>query len=229
MRILLLSATPFEVEPTVNFLRARATEERGNVLVFPRVEIEVIFGGVGLTSTAFVMGQRLAGRDRPDLCLQAGIGGAYEHSLALGQVVRVTSERFGDLGAEDADGNWLSLADIGLPPGPPFGPAGELTLPPGAVPLPGLDEVSGLSVNRASGSQRTIDRIRAAFPEVAVESMEGAAFFYACLSAGLEPVQLRAISNYVEPRNREAWRMREAITALNDTLRQLLGSFLGVE
>ena len=59
--------------------------------------------------------------------------------------------------------------------------------------------------------------------------MEGAAFFYACLSAGLEPVQLRAISNYVEPRNREAWRMREAITALNDTLRQLLGSFLGVE
>jgi futalosine hydrolase len=42
----------------------------------------------------------------------------------------------------------------------------------------------------------------------------------------VEPLQLRAISNYVEVRNREAWKIKEAITALNEAVQQLLGAFI---
>jgi len=68
--------------------------------------------------------------------------------------------------------------------------------------------------------------MKARFPEAQVESMEGAAFFYACLQKGIEPLQLRAISNYVVPRNRESWRMQEAIVALNEQLQELLRAFV---
>lgn len=52
--------------------------------------------------------------------------------------------------------------------------------------------------------------------------MEGAAFFYACLSAGVPCAQVRAVSNYVERRNRAAWKLGDAIAALAVTGRALL-------
>ena len=58
MNILLTSATLFEIEPTVNWLRARAETEAGNVLNFGTVSVEVLFTGVGLTATAYALGAR---------------------------------------------------------------------------------------------------------------------------------------------------------------------------
>lgn len=225
MNILLLSATLFEIEPTVNWLRARAEEEEGNILHFGTVSIEVLFTGVGLTATAFALGHRFGSGALPQLAIQAGVGGAIGPELALGQVIRITSERFGDTGAEAPDGTHLSLGEIGLHPGRPFNQREVLEIPAGLASLP-FPEVAGISVNRVSGSAEGIARLRARFPEAQVESMEGAAFFFACLQAGVEPLQLRAISNYVEVRNREAWKMKEAIVALNEGLQQLLGAFI---
>jgi futalosine hydrolase len=57
--------------------------------------------------------------------------------------------------------------------------------------------------------------------------MEGAAFFYACLQQqGLGFVQIRALSNYVEPRNRAAWQIPQAIEHLGQTVKDL---FLALE
>ncbi len=229
MKILLLSATVFEIEPTVNKLRARAESESGNVLTFSNgVEIEVLFTGVGLTATAYALGHRFGGGGGgglPTLAIQAGVGGAIDRKLPLGQVVRISSETFGDLGAEAQDGRLLNLSDIGLHPGLPFDKSGVLRAPAGLASLP-FPECAGLSVNQVSGTKETIARRRHRFPEAQVESMEGAAFFYACLQNGVEPLQLRAISNYVEPRNRDNWRMREAVTALNEGLWRVVGAFL---
>jgi futalosine hydrolase len=47
-----------------------------------------------------------------------------------------------------------------------------------------------------------------------VESMEGAAFMYACLIYGVPFAQVRAVSNIVERRNRRAWKMDEAVEGL---------------
>jgi futalosine hydrolase len=47
--------------------------------------------------------------------------------------------------------------------------------------------------------------------------MEGAAFMYACLIHGLPFAQVRAVSNAVEPRNRVAWKLADAIRNLGET------------
>jgi futalosine hydrolase len=44
--------------------------------------------------------------------------------------------------------------------------------------------------------------------------MEGAAFMYACLVHGQQFAQIRAISNVVERRNREAWKLADAVASL---------------
>jgi futalosine hydrolase len=44
--------------------------------------------------------------------------------------------------------------------------------------------------------------------------MEGAAFMSACLIHKVQFAQVRAVSNLVEPRNREAWKMADAIRNL---------------
>jgi futalosine hydrolase len=58
--------------------------------------------------------------------------------------------------------------------------------------------------------------------EVQVESMEGAAFLYCCLTAGVRCAQVRAVSNRVERRNRAAWNLPLAIQALNETAIDIL-------
>jgi futalosine hydrolase len=52
--------------------------------------------------------------------------------------------------------------------------------------------------------------------------MEGAAFMYACLIADVPFAQVRAVSNVVERRNRESWRLADAIDNLANTARAIL-------
>jgi futalosine hydrolase len=55
--------------------------------------------------------------------------------------------------------------------------------------------------------------------------MEGAAFFYACEEANVDGLQVRAISNYVEKRNKENWNLALAVKNLNDWLIQDIKTF----
>jgi futalosine hydrolase len=52
--------------------------------------------------------------------------------------------------------------------------------------------------------------------------MEGAAFMYACVLTGVPFAQVRAVSNLVERRNRDAWRMGEAIGNLGVVAMRIL-------
>jgi len=55
-----------------------------------------------------------------------------------------------------------------------------------------------------------------------VESMEGAAFMYACMVHQVPFAQVRAVSNMVERRNRGSWKMADAIRALGRTAVNIL-------
>jgi futalosine hydrolase len=55
-----------------------------------------------------------------------------------------------------------------------------------------------------------------------IETMEGAAFMYACLIHGVPFAQVRAASNMVERRNRAAWKLDEAIANLGTVAHQIL-------
>ena len=224
MRILLVAATPTEIAPTVTWLRNAATAQERDVLTFPRVQVQVTFTGLGPVRTAFALGH-LLGQATPQLALQAGVAGAVDRVLKIGQVVNVISEALLDDGAEDRDGSLLSLPDIGFPYGPPFGADGTLS-PVGPSSILPYPTVHGGTVARASGSAERIALLRKHFPQVQVETMEGAAFFHACLSTGIDALQLRAISNYVTPRDRDAWNMPLAITNLNTALQRVLTPFV---
>jgi futalosine hydrolase len=88
--------------------------------------------------------------------------------------------------------------------------------PPNNDVLLRLPGVHGITVNTVHGSDRTIAAVRQRC-EPQVESMEGAAFMFACLIHQIPFAEVRAVSNVVEKRNRASWRMTEAIDNLNAT------------
>lgn len=225
MKILIISATPFEIEPLRIFLEENF-EKKSSTYLKNNVEVNISVTGVGLVATAFYLSVELS-QNRYDLVLQLGIAGAFlGKNLALGEVVQVVSERFGDLGVEEADGGFTDVHQLGLVQSGvfPFAETGEMYHKEAAEFL-FLRRVKGLSVNKVHGSQRSIAAIVQKY-DPDVESMEGASFFYACLLYDVTFLQIRAISNYVEPRNREAWNLPLAIENLNKTALELLACLL---
>lgn len=214
MNLLILAATRFEITPLTRWLEEHFEQKNEGVYARGAHSVQVIVTGVGCTATAFRLGHYFASA-RPDLALNVGIAGAFEASgIAIGEVVQVVSERFGDLGVEESDGRFTALHEMGL------GDAEVLSNP--FPNLPNLPACHGLTVNKVHGSRESIQLIRTKYPEAQVETMEGAAFFYACLAAECPFFALRSISNRVEPRNRDAWDIPLAINNLNNTLIEML-------
>jgi futalosine hydrolase len=88
--------------------------------------------------------------------------------------------------------------------------------PPSNPVLRRLPPVDGITVNTVHGSEPSIAAVVQRFgPHV--ESMEGAAFMYACLIQRLPCAEVRAVSNLLEKRNRSAWKMADAIRGLGET------------
>lgn len=221
MRILLVSATAMEVAPTLKAFGINEQKESGRGRR-GQGSVTWLSTGLGMTATALELALYLSSTDTPyDLAIQVGIAGAIDRQLPLASIVQVTAETIADLGAEDADGSFLSPSEMGFPPPPPFTTDGWLRVET----YPGFEDcpsVHGATVNRVTGSEKSSEALRQRLPRAAVESMEGAAFFLVCQRFGLACVQLRSISNYVGIRDRKAWRIGEAVGVLNRRLLEFL-------
>jgi len=223
MNILIVAATPFEVAPLEQHLETHAN--RKAFLDFKKgdTRIKLLITGVGQMLTAYALGKTLA-EEEFDLAINAGVAGAFDRTMELGTVVHVTSEQLGDLGIEEADGRFKSMHDLDLlnPHGFPFQEAKLLN--PKADQYDFLPKVNGLTVNKVHGHSESIAFAKKHY-QADVESMEGAAFFYVCLMESVPFLEIRAISNYVEPRNRDNWELALAIDNLNQVLMELLDTF----
>ena len=180
--------------------------------------------GVGMVATAAWTSRTLAA-EHFDLALNLGLCGSFSPSLPPGAVVHVTADRIAELGAEDGE-DFLSIHQLQLLGENDFPFEGGLlvnTAPPLLQSLAHLRRVTGLTVNTVHGSERSIAAVRERY-DPDVESMEGAAFMYASLIAGVPFAQVRAVSNMVERRNRGAWKLDLAIGALGETAIRLLES-----
>jgi futalosine hydrolase len=223
VRILFVTATALEVAPLLSSL-APIGEHDSRWKAFSRGghEIDVLTTGVGMVATATWCSRTLMTADY-DLALNVGVCGAFDRALALGTVVHVTTDRFAELGAEDGD-SFLTISELGLLEANEFPfSAGTLmnVAPPDSPALRSLPTVSAITVNTVHGNEQSIARAVDTFaPQV--ESMEGAAFMYACLVHRVPFAQVRSISNVVERRNREAWKLPEAIRALNATAQEII-------
>lgn len=214
MRLLIAAATTFEIDLFQRHLDQKfkkITEQRycrGNI------EIYICITGIGMMQAAFSLSEAIQ-EFNPHFCLQIGVAGAFNRELHPAELVIVQEEILGDMGVED-NGKYLDLFDIELlsPSAKPFTNR-KLINAFQDFPLKlNLPFVTGLTVNTVSGTEETIRR-RAEKYNCDVESMEGAAFHYACIRKRIPFLQVRSISNYVEPRDKSKWKMKEAIEKLN--------------
>ena len=222
MRILLVSATAAEIGPVTSGLRRAGGVEPLTTYVSNGHEVDVLVTGVGMVATA-TWCSRVLSRGRYDVALNLGVCGSFDRSLTPGLVVHVVTDRLSELGAEDGDAflsiHQLHLLDENEPPfveGRLVNPA-----PPVSATLAGLPAVNGITVNTVHGCHQSIARVTERFAPH-VESMEGAAFMYVCLTYGQSFAQVRAVSNVVERRNRAAWKLPEAIANLGATALRML-------
>ena len=178
-------------------------------------EIDVLITGVGMVATAAWCSRALT-QTSYDLALNVGVCGSFDAFIEPGTVVHVVSDRLAELGAEDDD-RFLTLEEMEL-----SGESEFVNLDPPSIPeLDQLPAVTGITVNTVHGNARSIAAVTHRFsPQV--ESMEGAAFMSACLIHKVAFAQVRAVSNLVEPRNRESWTMADAIRNLNAAALRIL-------
>jgi len=177
--------------------------------------IEVLISGIGSVSTTFRLTQLLMQR-KYNRAISIGIAGSFADDIPIGETVQITEDCFADLGI-DNNGQFLHLNETGLPCNYSDG---EFMINPSPTLLP-YRKVRGVTVQTASGSQKRIDAIKERFhPQV--ETMENAAFFYVCQQMQIPFASFRAISNKVEPRNRDNWRIEEAIKKMNESLLQMI-------
>jgi futalosine hydrolase len=204
MNILVVAATELEI-PLVKSGMCGANQ------------VDVLVTGVGMVATAARTAQRLA-HGHYDVALNFGLCGTFDSTLALGAVVHVTTDCLSELGAEDGDA-FIPMRQLGLMNDDII----ENVAPPSNAALAALPTVTAITVNTVHGNERTIAGvIQRCRPQV--ESMEGAAFAYACALSSIPYAQVRAVSNVVERRNRAAWRLELAIARLNDVAVSVLDS-----
>lgn len=170
--------------------------------------VDIVVGGVGPAASAAAASAALAAGNY-ELALCAGIGGGFA-PLRIGDIAVASSVAFADLGAEDGE-RFLPLSELG------FGTAHYDVEPRLSVEL--TDVTSGhlgtiLTVATVTGTEATAHAHRARFPDAVAEGMEGAGVAAAAFLHGVPFAELRAISNLVGRRDRDAWDIPAALKAL---------------
>ncbi len=185
---------------------------------FADLSIDSLVTGIGMVATAHSLTEKLVS-EKFNLVVNIGITGSFNRRMKIGQVVQVNSDRLIELGAEDGDRfvpademGWVEFDQL------------EFVSP---IELKGLVNANGITVNRVHGNAESIRKTVEEFnPDV--ESMEGAAVAYVCRQMDIPWVQIRSISNRVEPRNKDNWDIPLALKNLNGEVQEQL-KWLGNE
>jgi len=211
MKVVISAATNRELKPTYLAINPLYTDKNSH--------FNVLFhqSGVGMLSTALSL-TRMSLKFEPDLIIQVGIAGTFNKSLKLGATVVVSEEMLGDMGVEEDD-KWKDIFDLELTDRnfPPF-EKGKLVNPHLLkYNLLKLPEVSAVTVNEISTDIIRIQQLIKKYNPV-IETMEGAALHYFCRELNIPFIQIKSISNYIGDRDKRNWKLKDAITNVNQTL-----------
>lgn len=204
MQILVVSATELEIAP---FLAGQTGTDH-------------LITGVGGHACLYHLQTHLQ-NEKYELVIQAGIAGSFSEELSLCETVLVEKEVFADLGVFE-HGELKTLFDMGLANKNewPYQRGWLLNDHPSLTDYK-LKKVTAASVNSLSDDSSLTALYKNKFNAV-IETMEGAAFHYTCLQQKIPFLQLRSISNKVGDRDKNNWKMKEAIQHLNDELNELV-------
>lgn len=217
MKILVVVATVAEIRPLLTAIGNQGIlQERGlTSYTYKSLSVDILITGVGMVATAYHLGKVLA-LTPYRLALNLGIAGSFNKHLAIGDLVNVYMDRFPEQGAQDGD-SFLSLEDMNLVKANDFPFTAGVLINQSIIEnetLKNIPKVNGITVNKAHGNESSIEKTVGLYHPI-TESMEGAAFLYGCMMEGIPCAQIRAISNYVERRNKNAWNIPLAIENLN--------------
>jgi futalosine hydrolase len=223
LKIVLVAATSSEADTLKNVPGIQVIS--GTYLYEGNV-ITPLITGVGSVATAWAMTKFISSGSETDLAINIGIAGSFRDDIPVGEVVVPVSDCFADAGIGTATG-FLTLAEAGLvdPDAFPF-KSGKLVSENRFVTAAArlFRPVNAITVNTSTGSQSDIKKISERYHND-IETMEGAAFFYVCSREEIPFLALRAVSNRVEPRNRDKWNIPLALENLSEKLGELLLSF----
>ncbi|MFI5172434.1 MAG: futalosine hydrolase [Chitinophagales bacterium] len=213
MNVLLVSATINEVSPLLgnnvtNVNRGLNTK----VSLINTLQVDLLITGVGSMATTFHLTDVL-NKMNYDLVLQVGICGTFDRNIQIGEVVEIITETISQTGAED-DSKFISIFEMGLEDKNAFPFLNGKLINQNPLNLENVRHVESITVETAHGNETTIARTLKQY-NAAVENMEGAALFYCCLMKNTRFAELRAISNYIEKRNKANWNIAFAVENLN--------------
>ncbi|WP_078428167.1 futalosine hydrolase [Alkalihalobacterium alkalinitrilicum] len=178
--------------------------------------IDVVVSGVGIAAAAATTARVLA-TQKYDLIINAGIAGGFVGQAQVGTIVVANEVVVADLGAETLDG-FSSIGELGFGSCrydvdkdlvsdvvKAFLDAGE---PVTTGPL--------ITVSTTTGTAQTTQALEKRVPGVKAEAMEGFGVATAAKQFDIPMLEIRTISNPVGPRDRNSWRIKEALQKLQE-------------
>jgi futalosine hydrolase len=186
------------------------------------ITTEAVIAAVGAGPAAAAAGAaRLLATGAYRAVLSAGIAGAFPGRAAIADTVLCRRSIAADLGAESPDG-FLPIDALGF--GTATRPADPVLLTSLQAALPQAVTGDILTLATVTGTTETTTRLAQAHPAAVAEAMEGHGVATAAAAAEVQFAELRTISNLIGPRDRESWRLREALAALSEAAARLPGS-----
>lgn len=208
-RILVVTAVPIERDAVLRGLQND-------------IRFDVLAGGVGPAAAAASTARALAATEYC-LVVSAGIAGGFPGRAEVGTLVVANEIAAADLGVESPQG-FSSLDELG------FGSTriqideGMVKRVSKALLTSGLQVNIGpvITVSTVTGTFASAEEMTVRVPGAAAEAMEGYGVAVASRDRDIPILEIRAISNLVGPRDRNAWRIKEALDLLQTASSVLL-------
>jgi len=186
------------------------------------MQIDTLVTGYGSVYTSYML-TRALNLMNYDLAINIGLAGSFDHFLEQGFVVNIVQDQFADLGIEYKNKIYTLFEEELMN-------ENEFPFTEGVLNSLGnfeieevesLIPVKGITLNTLYSDPKWISILRDKYsPEI--ETMNGAAFFYVCLSEKVPFLQIRAISHFVEIKRIENWNIPSAIKNLTNSLLHIL-------
>lgn len=218
-KITIVAATKLELQPLFDDLQPKPDGFTGLHIVSEHLHL--LITGMGVLNTAAHL-SLYASKFERDFYIDAGVCGAFNRNLKIGEVVQVVSETYGDFGVEN-DEEFQDFFDLG------FIDKQEDAFQYGLCePIYtdfhtkiNLPKATSITVNKVHGNEKTIQIIQKKY-NADTENMEGLAFYYVLKLLKKPGIEIRSVSNYVEKRNKENWDLKNAILNLNHELKKII-------
>ena len=161
-----------------------------------------------------------------DLVINIGIAGSYDlDEFPIASAAVISREYFGDLGFE-TDKGFADLFRCGIIGKDEF-PYTDGALARQLLPYSNIEDAIsryksgvGVTIQCITGDISRVEELKRLYTPH-IESMEGAAVYYAALMEGAPCFEIRTVSNVVGERDSRKWKTMEALETLENCCREI--------